>query len=46
MIPTIAVGDVHDLVIGDLSAVIPAIDMETRRIKMGECGRQPQTRPP
>ena len=44
MIPTIAVGDVHDLFVRGLSAVIAAIDMETRRIEMGERGRQPQTR--
>ena len=43
MIPTIALGDVHDLFVRRLSAVIPAIDMETRRIEMGERGRQPQT---
>jgi hypothetical protein len=29
MIPTIAVGDVHDLFVRSLIAVIPAIDMET-----------------
>ena len=44
MIPTIALGDVHDLFVGGLIAVIAAIDMETRRIEMGERGRQPQTR--
>ena len=44
MIPTIAMGDVHDLFVRSLSAVIAAIDMETRRIEMGERGRQPQTR--
>ena len=44
MIPTIAVGDVHDLVVRSLLAVIPAIDMETRRIEMAKRGRQPQTR--
>jgi len=42
MIPTIAVGDVHDLLVRGLSAVIAAIDMETRRIEVGERGRQPQ----
>jgi hypothetical protein len=40
---TIAVGNMHDLFIGGLSAVIAPIDMETRRIEMGERGRQPQT---
>jgi hypothetical protein len=44
MIATIALGDVHDLFVWSLSAVIPAIDMETRRIEMTERGRQPQTR--
>ena len=43
MIPTIALGNVHDLFVGGLIAVIAAIDMETRRIEMGERGRQPQT---
>ena len=44
MIPTIAVGDVHDLCVRSLSAVIPAVDMETRRIEMAERGPQPHTR--
>ena len=44
MIPTIALGNVHDLFVGGLIAVIAAIDMETRRIEMGERWRQPQTR--
>src|SRR6478672_7038495 len=44
MIPTIARGDVHDLFVRRLRAVIPAIDMETRRIEMAERARQPQTR--
>src|SRR4029453_14912137 len=44
MIPTIAVGDVHHLCVRRLLAVIPAIDMETRRIEMAERGCQPQTR--
>ena len=43
MVPTIAMGNVHDLVVGGLSAVIATIEMETRRIEMGERGRQPQT---
>ena len=34
MIPTIALGDVHDLFVRRLRAVIAAIDMETRRIEM------------
>src|SRR5262245_58123712 len=43
MIPTIAVGDVHDLFVRRLRAVITAIDMKTRRIEMAERGRQSQT---
>jgi hypothetical protein len=43
MVPPIALGDVHDLFVRSLSAVIPAINMETRRIEMAERGRQPQT---
>ena len=43
MIPTIARGDVHDLFVRRLRAVIAAIDMKTRRIEMAERGRQPQT---
>jgi hypothetical protein len=43
MIPPLAVGDVHDLVVGGLSAVIPAINMETRRSEMADRGHQPQT---
>ena len=42
MIPTIALGDVHDLFVRRLRAVIPAIDMKTRRIEMAERARQPQ----
>src|SRR5215475_9406582 len=42
MIPTIALGDVHDLFVRGLSAVIPTIDMETRRIEMAELWCQPQ----
>ena len=41
MIPAIAAGDVHDLFVWSLSAIIPAIDMETRRIEMAERGCQP-----
>src|SRR5438477_10116359 len=44
MIPTIALGDVHDLFVRRLSAVITAIDMKTRRIEMAERRRQSQTR--
>src|SRR5205809_5147062 len=44
MIPTIARGDVHDLFVRRLCAVIPAIDMKTRRVEMAVCARQPQTR--
>jgi hypothetical protein len=44
MIPTIARGDVHDLFVRRLRAVIPAIDMKTRRIEMAERARQPQPR--
>ena len=41
MIPTIALGDVHDVFVRRFIAVIPAIDMETRRIEMAERTRQP-----
>jgi len=44
MIPTIALGDVHDLCVRRLCAVIAAIDMQTRRIAMAEHARQPQPR--
>jgi len=43
MLPTIAWGDVHHLFVRGLMAVIPAIDMETRRIERRERRRQPQT---
>jgi len=43
MIATRALGDVHDLFVRRLSAVIAAIAMKTRRIEMAERGRQPQT---
>jgi hypothetical protein len=36
-------GDVHDLFVRRLRAIIPAIDMKTRRIEMAERTRQPQT---
>src|SRR4029450_737573 len=42
MIPTITLGDVHDLFVRRLRAVIAAIDMKTRRIEMAERARQPQ----
>jgi len=44
MIPTLAVGDVHDLFVRRLRAVIPAIDMKTRRIEMVQPACQPQPR--
>jgi hypothetical protein len=44
MIPTRALGDGHDLFVRRLRAVLPAIDMKTRRIEMAERARQPQTR--
>src|SRR5215510_7018188 len=44
MIPTIARGDVHDLFVRRLLAVITAIDMKTRCIEMAQPACQPQTR--
>ena len=44
MIPTRALGDVHDVFVRRLIAVIAAIDMETRRIEMAARARQPQPR--
>src|SRR4029453_2266523 len=44
MIPTLAVGDVHDLFVRRLRAVRAAIDMKTRRIEMAARARQPQPR--
>ena len=44
MIPTLAWGHGHDLFVGGRIAVRAAIDMDTRRIEMGERWRQPQTR--
>ena len=41
MIPTIAVGDVHDLFVRRRCAVIAAIDMKTRRIEMAERASAP-----
>ena len=43
MIPTRAWGDGHDLCVRRLSAVLTAIDMNTRRIERAERGWQPQT---
>ena len=44
MIPTIALGDVHDLFVRSLSAVITAIDMKARAYRDGvKRGRQAQT---
>ena len=40
MIPTVAVGDVHDLLIRLLVTVVAAIDMETRAIEMGKAWAQ------
>jgi hypothetical protein len=40
----IALGNVYDLFVRGLSAIITAIDMKTRRIAMAERARQPQTR--
>jgi hypothetical protein len=42
--PTIALGDVHDLCVRRLRAVIAAIDMKTRCIEMAARARQPHTR--
>jgi hypothetical protein len=44
MIPTLAVGDVHDLCVRRLRAVRAAIDRKTRRIEMAARARQPQPR--
>jgi len=44
MVPTIALGDVHDLCVRRLRAVIAAIDMKTRCIEMAERARQSQPR--
>jgi len=43
MISTIAMGDVYDLFVRRLRAVITAIDMQTGRIEMAKRVRQPQT---
>ena len=43
MIPAVPLGDVHDLFLGLLVAVVAAIDMKARAIEMGKGGRQPQT---
>ena len=42
--PTRALGAVHDLCVRSLRAVLPAIDMNTRRIQRAERARQPPTR--
>ena len=44
MIPTRAWGDGHNLFVRGFIAMRAAIDMATRRIEMGDRGRQPQTR--
>ena len=44
MLPTLALGDGHNLFVRRRSAVIPAIDMKTRRSEMGEPAHQPQPR--
>jgi hypothetical protein len=44
MVPTRALGDVHDLCGRRLSAVRAAIDMQTRRLEMAAPARQPQPR--
>ena len=44
MLPTRAVGNVHDLCVRRRRAVLPAIDRQTRRIAMAERGRPSQTR--
>ena len=36
MIPARAAGEAHDLCVRSLSAVIPAIDMDTRRLETAE----------
>ena len=40
MMPTIALGDVHNLFVRSLSAVTTAINPETRGIEMAEHARQ------
>ena len=44
MAPTLALGDVYDLVVRRLRAVRAAVDMKTCRIEMAERARQPQPR--
>ena len=41
MVPAVALGDVDDLLVGRLRAVITAIDMETGTIEMGKGRREP-----
>jgi hypothetical protein len=43
MVPTLALGDGHALCVRSLSAVLPAINMDTRRLARAARGRQPQT---
>ena len=43
MIPAIPSGDVHDLFLGLLVAVVAPIDMKARAIEMGKVGRKAQT---
>lgn len=42
MIPTLAVGDMHDAVVGRLCTVIAAIDVKTGRVERGELGSEAQ----
>lgn len=42
MIPTIAMGDRHDVVLGSVSTVVAAIDVKTRRIEMCKLGSEAQ----
>ena len=42
MIPTVAPGDVHDLLLGLLVTVVAPIDMKTGAIEMGKARRQAQ----
>ena len=42
LIPTIAAGDVNDVLIGLLITVVAAIDMKARAIEVGKAGRQSQ----
>src|SRR5262245_45497334 len=44
LIPTVAAGDVNDVLIRLLVTVVAAIDMKTRTIEMGKARRQAQAR--